>query len=406
MMKVWDLARKDLLQTLRDRNAALFLVLMPLLFTVFFGFMFAGSGGEGDDPRLPLGVVNHDSAGALGSALQTLLEKSGTVRTMPLEGEAAAEAETAVSEGRLAAALVVPAGFGAAHQAGQPIPLTLIGDPAAASGRSARTAVQAALSRLMGAWQAAELSAAAYDAQAGFADEAARQGYRQEALAAALAAWQRPPLEVAVVPAGTPAEAGKSSAYAHSSSGMMVMFVLYGLLQSAMVLVVERKTGALRRLLTTPISRAEVLAGHMLAMFLVSLGQQALLVGFGQLVLGIDYLREPLALLLVTVTLSLWVASLGLFIGAVAAREEHVIILSLAASMALGALGGAMFPLEGTGKTFSAIGHLTPTAWAVDGFQNITMRGLGLSSAWLPAAVLLAYAAAFFGLAVWRFRFE
>jgi len=47
---------------------------------------------------------------------------------------------------------------------------------------------------------------------------------------------------------------------------------------------------------------------------------------------------------------------------------------------------------------------LTPGAWAMDGFQNILIRGLGVASAWRPAAVLLAYAAGFFALAVWRFR--
>jgi len=32
------------------------------------------------------------------------------------------------------------------------------------------------------------------------------------------------------------------------------------------------------------------------------------------------------------------------------------------------------------------------------------MRGLGSASAWLPTSVLTAYAAFFFGVAVWRYR--
>jgi len=44
--------------------------------------------------------------------------------------------------------------------------------------------------------------------------------------------------------------------------------------------------------------------------------------------------------------------------------------------------------------------------WAMDGFQNIILRRLGLDSVLLPAGILLAYAVVFFGLAVWRFRFE
>jgi ABC-type multidrug transport system permease subunit len=63
-------------------------------------------------------------------------------------------------------------------------------------------------------------------------------------------------------------------------------------------------------------------------------------------------------------------------------------------------------PLEFTGKTFQTIGHLLQTAWAMDGIQNIIMRGLGLESVLLPAGIMLAYAVAFFALAVWRFRFE
>jgi hypothetical protein len=42
----------------------------------------------------------------------------------------------------------------------------------------------------------------------------------------------------------------------------------------------------------------------------------------------------------------------------------------------------------------------------MDGFQAVVVRGLGLHSVLLPAGVLLAYALGFFGLAVWRFRFE
>jgi ABC-2 type transport system permease protein len=149
-----------------------------------------------------------------------------------------------------------------------------------------------------------------------------------------------------------------------------------------------------------------VIAGHVLAMFLVVFLQQALLVAVGQLAFGVDYMREPLAILLVTVTLALWVASLGLLIGAASKGEEQVMMWALIAMFVFSAMGGAWFPLDVTGKTFAAIGHLMPTAWAMDGFQNIVLRGLGLGSVLLPAGILLAYAVAFFGLAVWRFRFE
>ena len=40
----------------------------------------------------------------------------------------------------------------------------------------------------------------------------------------------------------------------------------------------------------------------------------------------------------------------------------------------------------------------------MDGFKNITVRGLGFSSVLLPATALFGYALLFFGLALWRFQ--
>jgi len=41
-------------------------------------------------------------------------------------------------------------------------------------------------------------------------------------------------------------------------------------------------------------------------------------------------------------------------------------------------------PLEATSSTFQAIGHISPVAWAMDGFKNIILRGQGVESALLP----------------------
>jgi ABC-2 type transport system permease protein len=95
-----------------------------------------------------------------------------------------------------------------------------------------------------------------------------------------------------------------------------------------------------------------------------------------------------------------------LLIGVISKGAEQVILWSLNAMFLFSALGGAWFPLEVAGETFSKIGHLSPAAWAIDGFQNIVLRGQGMASTFLPAGVLLAFAGAFFALAVWRFKFE
>jgi ABC-2 type transport system permease protein len=250
-----------------------------------------------------------------------------------------------------------------------------------------------------------------YTSLAPSADAEARQAYFAEALERAVAAWQHPAVTVAVRQSQALAqepdeEPVMGGGFAHTSPSMIVQFAMAGLVGAGTVLLHERKSGALRRLLTTAISRVEILAGHYLAILLMILGQMVILVAFGQILLRVDYMRAPLATLLVMVTTALWTASLGLLIGALARTEDQATLFALIPMFVLAGMGGAWIPLEITGETFQAIGHVLPTAWAIDGFENIVIRGLGIESVLLPAAIMVAYAVVLFALAVWRFRFE
>jgi ABC-2 type transport system permease protein len=104
------------------------------------------------------------------------------------------------------------------------------------------------------------------------------------------------------------------------------------------------------------------------------------------------------------VGLGLWIASLGLLIGVLVKNDSQVVLFSLMAMFIFSAMGGTWFPLESSSGAFAAIGKLLPSAWAMTGYQNILIRGMGWESAAVPAAALLAYAIGFFVLAVWRFR--
>ncbi len=277
------------------------------------------------------------------------------------------------------------------------------------SGRTAVTALDTITGRLLGAVETAQLSLETYQTRVGVMEDAAREAYFLQSYQAAISAWNEPPLTVKIEPAtgSDPAGAGiKTSGFTQSSSGMIVQFAVFGLINSAMLLMVERKTRCLQRLLTTPIrpGRGDWRAhpGHVPGGFRFRNDPDHI----GQYVFGVDYLRQPLAILLMMVALALWASSLGLLIGALAKREDQVIVLSLIAMFLFSALGGAWFPLDVAGKAFSAVGHVLPSAWAIDGFQNIILRGLGINSVLFPAGLLLAYSLAFFLIAIWHFKFE
>jgi ABC-2 type transport system permease protein len=403
-MRVLDLALKDLVQTFRDHKSALFLVLMPLVFTVFIGLIFRFGPS---DPRLPVGLVVEDGAEApLVGVLVGLLEASEGIRVEMLD--AAADLEEAVRDQDLAGGLVVPAGLSEAALRGEAPQLRGIVRPTDPAGTAVQAEFEAVASRLQAIAETARLAADAYEERRAFAGPVERQAFLDEAVERAAVAWGDPPVRLRAEAGIGEREEGidAPSGFLQSSPGIMVQFAVFGLISSASVLVVERNSGALRRMLSTPIRRWEIVGGHLLALFATSFLQLVILVVFGQLALGVRYLSAPGATLVMIAALALFASGLGLLLGALTKTVDQVVMFALILMFILTGLGGAWFPLEITGDTFSRIGHLLPTAWAMDGLQNVVVRGLGLGSVLLPAGIVVAWAVALLALAAWRLRPE
>lgn len=407
-MRAVYLALKDLLQILRDWKAAFFLIIMPIAFTLLFGFAFGGFvSDEESDPRLIVGVVDQDQ-GMLGQHLLSLLASSDIIR--PETGLTSdAEAEELVSSGDLTAAIIVPPGFANHILAEDTRPLTVIIEGDNGARPAIQGEVQAVVMRLKTAVQAAEISTQLYEEKIGFGDNDVREAYFQDTLVRAIKAWQEPPINIESretrlsQPDITEEE---QNSFAQTSPGMMAQFSIAGLMGASAVLVLERKNRSMQRLLTTPITRGEILFGHFIAMFVMIFIQLLILIIFAQLILRLDYFGRPLASMLMVITTALFAASLGLLIGAIAKSEEQVIVFALIPMFVLAALGGAWVPLEITPIGFQRIARLTPVAWVMEGFQDIVIRGQGLEAVWLAAVVLSGYALVLFAIAVWQFRYE
>jgi len=219
----------------------------------------------------------------------------------------------------------------------------------------------------------------------------------------AAAALAQPAATVKVVQAGT-AAGQVPTGFVLSSPGMLVNFIMFSLTTAGVALIVERRNGTLQRLMTTRVRRWELVAGKAAGMFLLTFVQQILLLGVGQLFFGVDYLRDPEALLVMMVSLSLVASTLGLLLAAVLKSEQALIAATVIVSMSVSALSGAWFPLEITGPAFQFVGHLLPTAWILDGLRGIVVRGFDVADVVPALGVSVAWAAGLFVLAVWRFR--
>lgn len=400
--RILDLAIKDLRQITRDRKSFIFLLVMPIAFTLLFGFAFGGSSTA--DPRLPIGLLDEDGT-ALSQHLVTMLENSDVVRIAENESGAAV-LQQKVSDEDIAAAVLIPAGFGNSLLEGEPVPVTIIGT--GQTGFTVEGEVQTGSARVLSAVQAAQLSVDMGTNHNLLPAQSSRQAHFDDAFSRALAAWEAPPVTIRYDESSAladEAEAANSnySVFAQSSPGMMVQFAIASLIGAAGILVVEKRTQSLQRLLTTNMSRGQILAGHFLAMFAMIFLQLTVLILFGQLFLDLPYLGQPLATFLLTAVTALFSASLGMLIGVIARTEEQVVVLSLTPMFILSALGGAWMPLEFTPETFQRVAHVTPLAWVMDGYKDILVRGQGLEAVGTAVLILLVYTGALFALAAWRF---
>jgi len=392
MTRILDIAFKDILQLTRDFKTFMFLILMPVLFTFLFGFAFGGFSNNVSDSRLPVGYLDQDDSW-VSEALHDQLADSDVIRLDEDPSRTYPDLERLVADGDLAAVIIVPDRYGATFAKGKNARLIIIADTSTTAWTTIESDIMATLSRLDSALRTATIMEK-IDAERMPFDYAFEQS---------LDAWDEPPIAVVETTSSAVADTDDGvEQLAHTSPGMMLQFAIAGLLTAAQVIVTERKSRTLQRILTTATRRIHILLGHYLAIFSLIFIQFTLLIAFGQFILGVNYLRDPGATLLVAFSAALCIAAMGLLIGVLARSEEQAITLSLIPMFVLSGLGGAWLPLEVTGETFAAIGHVSPVAWAMDGFKNISIRGLGVESVLIPVAALAGYAIVFFALSVWR----
>lgn len=388
-MRILDITLNDLYLIFKDWKPAVFLVAAPIIFTLMFGFMFGGFGGSDQDARLVVGWVQQDESNTT-ALLKTELENSDVIRLTELAETDLEALKKQVKDDKLTAVVIIPSGYGAALLNEENPLLSIIMDESGSAAKTAENEILMTANRLISAIKTANISADVYANAAGFADTTEKATYIDDALTRTLQAWQTPP--VTALSTHTQADDSNDAAensFAHSSPGMILQFAIAGIMGAAEVIVQERKTGNLKRLMTTSVSRFSILVGHWLAMFLMIALQMVVLIGFGQLALGLNYLAQPLATLAMALAVCALIASLGLLIGVLSREPEHTIVFSLIPMMVFAGLGGAWVPVEMMGGAVINIAKFTPIYWGMVGFKDILLRNAPLAGVLLPAGILM-----------------
>jgi len=390
MRKIWTLARTDMRIGFSERSTLLYFFILPAVFMVVLSFAFDTGGGT---VRYPLIFVD-ESHSAYSALVRDHLEQAGMEIMSAGSRE---EGRRLFDAGKAPMMVVLPADLEERMRVGGPIEVGVRLDQRDNRVIAMRETLKSALSVTLEMASVARAGLGLAQRAGVTLDENALVRDIGEGLA-------HPPLAVDTEVVGQRAAPKLLNASQQSAAGQLVTWGLITFLAASSVLLHERDAGTLARLFSTPTSRGTILAGKLFSRYLLGMTQMLLLVLFGWAVLGVDWGRSPVALMLVLLSFGLMGVSLGVALATVVRTAQAASALSTFLSIVLAALGGAWWPLEITPSLYRQVARIFPTTWAMKAFEAIFLHGAGAAEVLPEVGILLAYALVFALLGVWRFR--
>jgi ABC-2 type transport system permease protein len=315
------------------------------------------------------------------------------------------EAQSQFDDRRADAVFFIPAGMNIEALQSGSAEVELLQQPNNINATVAERAILTALRRVSSSVAAAQNALAQREAKQPFASEAERQAFFESSLETAQSIQRDAPERVTAVEALTEDEVDYDPR-ANSSAGQLITWVFIPLFGISALFAYERQQGTLRRLLTTPANKATFLLGTIVGQVTMALVQMLLLVGFGILVMKLNWGREPLALFIILLASALAAAAFGITMGTFIKTEGQASGLSIMFGMVFAMMGGCWYPLELFPPAVQNAVKVLPTTWAMQGMLDLGLRGGGLQDVLPETTVMLGFAAIFFSLGAWRFRYE
>ncbi|MFN8527740.1 MAG: ABC transporter permease [Anaerolineae bacterium] len=424
MRAVLDIALNDLRIIFRDRMSLLLNVfIIPLVIAFAAGAAngaFGDSGSSTGPSRLPIDVIDQDHSTASQNFQAAIRAANPQIVLCPdiAFAECSLDGDSVIDDARATqrlidqvslALVIIPEGFEAALNSGGSTNITYRSNEDATAPSYLLQAVQAAAQQIGGAAQARQvgLTVAGTLSILTFADDADRAAFAADVQQHASDLWASDPVTVSVTTAQV-AEAEQSNAgggFSQSFPGIGTMYAMFSVFPLMATFLDERRNWTLQRLTLMPISRAQILAGKLLARFSIGMMQYVVVFGVG-LLIGVRYGSDPVAIVLLMITYVLCVTALALMISTLVRTSLQAQGLTLFLSLTLAPLGGAWWPLDIVPEAMRIAGHISPVAWAMDGYQKLIFYNGTLVDILPMIGVLIAMGLVCFFVGVRRFRFE
>lgn len=423
MRKIIDIMINDLRVFFREPGQLIGLILIPLILTIGVGIGTGGLGGS-SPTKVRVDVIDSDNSDYSQQFLADVRAANNTLALCPFDntdnfcqlGDNPA-LDIALSTERLLddkteAIIQIPAGFGAQVQTGQPAEIVYSSDDNLTGPSFILQAVQAAAGKMGSARVAATVGLDVADKfePLQFKGDADREAYRQSVYDRASELLGQNLVKVNLTLTERKAEEnrqviGTQAGFGQSVPGMGSMFVMFTVFGALYTLIRERANWTMQRLVMMPVSRGQILAGKILMWFLAGMLQFIVVFAIG-LVLRVNFGDQPLLIFVVMVIFTLCITALSFAVSTFLKTELQANSISLLLALTLAPLGGAWWPLDIVPDFMRTIGHISPVAWATDSFRALIFENGTLLTVLPNIAVLVVMTVVFFGIAVWRFRYE
>lgn len=182
-------------------------------------------------------------------------------------------------------------------------------------------------------------------------------------------------------------------------AAMMVTFML-----SIISFVHERTTGTLDRLLTTPATEGEIVAGYALALGLVGLIQSVVILVTAVALFQVQIVGSPLLVLMIIFVLGAGNQGLGFLLSSNAKNEFQAVQFMPIILFPSILLAGVFWPIEAVPDLLRPVSYFIPLTYAVEGCRSVMIRGWGIGDVWLELAVLIGFAAAMLILSAYSLK--
>ena len=183
-----------------------------------------------------------------------------------------------------------------------------------------------------------------------------------------------------------------------------VILTMTMVLFTAVAIVRERERGNLEMLITTPLSRGELMVGKVLPYVGIGLVQTTVVLLLGLWLFAVPIRGSVVDVYLAALLLIVANLGLGLLISTGVKSQMQAMQLAFFVFLPSILLSGFMFPFAGMPKPAQWLAEVLPLTHFVRLIRGIMLRGAQLHELWIDAAALGVFTLVVMSLAILRFR--